>query len=136
MKDIQKVFEQIQQIKKEQKTLKAVYKDSLNSDPEYKRISDELAAIKAKKKKIEENAKASMGADHEKLERLTIDLKAAKELLNDIAVSSLMSGKSIELKDEQENIYEPIYTVSFKKTRSGPAAGAEDILLDKNTWED
>jgi hypothetical protein len=41
-----------------------------------------------------------------------------EELLNDIAMSTLMAGQTVEVVDEFKNQYEPVYAVKFKKTNT------------------
>jgi hypothetical protein len=36
-------------------------------------------------------------------------------MLNDMAMTMLMDGKTVEVTDEYENQYEPLFTVKFKK---------------------
>jgi len=45
-------------------------------------------------------------------------------LRSDLAISLLLEGKTVKIKDEQDNEYEPRYAVSFKK--SGAWAGGEE----------
>jgi hypothetical protein len=116
MKSIQETFNQIQEAKKEQKEISRIYKDSLENNTAYQQIIEDLKTLKEKKKSIEEDAQAELGRQYVRLEELKQNIKSSKEMLSDIAITSLMDGKKIEVKDEYNNLYEPRYNVSFKKT--------------------
>ena len=38
-----------------------------------------------------------------------------KELLADIAISTLMKGETVKIEDSEKNVYEPIFSVKCKK---------------------
>lgn len=123
MKSIQETFDQIQTAKKEQKEINQVYKNSLDNNLEYQRILEDMKELKEKKRALEESAQAELGNQYDRLEQLKQDIKTSKEMLSDIAITTLMDGKTVEVKDEYDNLYEPRYSVSFKKT----SARAESI---------
>ena len=115
MQDIQEVFNRIQQIKKQQKDLRNSYKDALNNSGEYAEIGEKLRTLRERKKQIELSIKSDMGSDYTKLEDLKIDLESDMEMLSDMALTKMMKGETIEIKDEYDNKYEPVFTVRFKK---------------------
>ena len=49
------------------------------------------------------------------LEDLKIDIESDQEMLNDMAMTKYAKGESIELKDQYDNTYEPVFVVKFKK---------------------
>ena len=116
MQNIQEVFNHIREMKKEQKDLRDMYKDALTQADEYEEIVEEIKTLREKKKAIEERIQLSLGRSYEKLEDLKVQVEADKEMLNDIAISTLMKGETVEAKDEYDNVYEPIWKVNFKKT--------------------
>jgi hypothetical protein len=136
MKDIQQIFNELEQSKKEQKAIKSMYRDALASHGDYQKVVDEYDVMKAKKKEIEGSVKFDMGKELDKLEKLQQNIKATKDLLSDIAITNLMQGKKIEIKDEFDNMYEPQYSVKFKKTGIIAKDKSETINIEKNTWED
>jgi len=115
MKDLQSVFNKIKEIKREQKLLKESYRDALVNSQRYQNIADELKTLKEKKKKIETEFQQELSSNFNKLDRLKLDLESEKEMLNDIAINQLMSGKIVEVIDEYNNKYEPRFSVNFKK---------------------
>ena len=71
--------------------------------------------MRERKKQIETTIKENFSSEMTKLEDLKIDIASDMELISDIAITKLMKGESIEIKDEYENDYEPLINVKFKK---------------------
>lgn len=122
MQDIQQTFSKIREIKKEQKNLREMYKDALAQADKYEEIVEEIKVLREKKKIIEEKIQVGLGRSWEKLEDLKIEMETEKEMLSDIALSTLMKGETVAVKDEFENAYEPVWKVNFKKTNLGQTA--------------
>ncbi len=116
MKDIQEIFEEIKICVKEQKEIRAEYKDSLLQADDYEEIKDKMEELKEKKKEIEMMVQSRMGSRWDKMEELKIKMADLKQAQSDIAMSTLMAGKNIQVKDEFDNLYEPQFSVTFKKT--------------------
>lgn len=115
MQDIQEIFSRIQENKKKMKDLKSSYKDGLASSQQYQDISDELKVMREKRKSVESAIRDGFTSEFTKIEDLKIDLESDMELLSDIAMTRLMKGQTVEVKDEYENDYSPTFKVSFKK---------------------
>lgn len=118
MQDIQKVFDEIREAKKEMKEIRAMYKDSLSQADGYAELVDQMTELRDKKKGIEAKVQGQMGKMYEKYEELKQEVAGKEELLNDIAMSTLMSGQTVEVVDEFKNQYEPTYVVKFKKSNT------------------
>jgi len=116
MQDIQTVFNEIREMKKEMKGIREMYKDALAQADDYPEIVEKAKELRDKKKQIETRVQNQMGKSYEKYEDLKSEVAANEELLNDIAMSTLMSGKTVEVVDEFSNKYEPSYVVRFKKS--------------------
>ena len=116
MQNLQEIFDRIQKKKKEFKELKAMYRDALEHDTRYKSIVDELKNLKEKKKQIETDVQVDMGENFDKMEELKGDIESDKMMLSDIAMTTLMDGKTVEVTDQYNNRYEPDFRVNFKKT--------------------
>jgi predicted nuclease with TOPRIM domain len=116
MQNLQEVFNRIKATKKEQKEIRKAYKDSLSASQSYKETVEKISGHKLRKKQIEEETKKELGQEYVKLESLKKDIDLDKEMLTDIAISTLMKGETVELADEDGNVYEPIFSVKFKKT--------------------
>ena len=119
MQKVQEVFNKIREMKKEQKDIRDMYKDALVQADKYEEIVEEIKVLREKKKEIEARVQAQLGRSWEKLENLKLEIETQKEMLNDIAISTLMKGETVAVKDEFDNAYEPIWKVNFKKTNLG-----------------
>ncbi|HPX94289.1 MAG TPA: hypothetical protein PLF30_01905 [Candidatus Moranbacteria bacterium] len=119
MQNVQEVFNKIREMKKEQKDLRDMYKDALVQTDEYEEIVEKIKELREKKKAIETRIQAQLGRSYEKLEDLKLEVDSQKEMLNDIAISTLMKGETVVAKDEFDNVYEPVWKVNFKKTNLG-----------------
>jgi len=116
MQDIQEIFNRMQEIKKKQKDIRSAYKESLEASLEYKEINDKIKTLRERKKQIENITKESFSAEFTKLDDFKIDLESDSVMLSDIALNKLMKGETVQVVDEYNNSYEPLFTVKFKKT--------------------
>ena len=123
MQNIQDVFNHIREMKKEQKDLRDMYKDALVQADEYEEIVEKIAELREKKKQIEARIQLQLGRAYEKLEDLKHEVDTEKEMMNDIALSTLMKGETVVVKDEWDNEYEPNWKVGFKKANGGTTTG-------------
>lgn len=115
MQDIQQVFSRVREAKKKIKDLKQAYKDALETSQEYQETSEALKTLREKKKQIERVTKEQFAGELTHIDDLKIDVASDMELLSDIALSKFMKGEEVEIKDEYDNVYEPIFKVNFKK---------------------
>jgi hypothetical protein len=111
------IFKRLQDKKKEQRELKAMYRDALSVNGEYVQVKEELEALKLKKKKIEMAVQADFKTEFDKLEGLKLNIAGDNQLLSDLAIHQLTSGEEIKLIDENKIEYEPVFTVRFQKIK-------------------
>lgn len=116
MDSVQDVFIRIQGIKKEQRTLRALYRDALLSSADYKEARAELQHVQEKKKKIEDSVKSDFSKELEKLDDLGERLEEDTQLLTDSVLIRLMKGEIVKVIDTYNNTYDPIIKVAFKKS--------------------
>ncbi len=116
MSNLQEVFIRIRENKKEQKKLKDAYRDALNNSPQFKAVNDELKELKTKKQQIESDIKSQFSSEFTRLGDMKIDLDSDLDMLSDIALTSLMKGETVKVKDEFDVEYDPFFSVKFKKT--------------------
>ena len=116
MLDIQTVFNEIREAKKEIKELRAQYKDALAQTDKYRETVDKVKELREEKKRIEIKVQQQLGKTYSRLEDLKSEVTAKEDMLNDIAMTTLMDGKTVAVVDEFKNRYEPVYVVRFKKT--------------------
>ncbi len=115
MQDPQEIFNQLEEIKKQQKEIRKEYQDLLGHDGEYKKIKEEFDTVKQTKKTSEIEVQAQMGSSFEKLEELKTERAALEQMLSDIALTNMMKGEQIAITDAHHNEYEPTFAVKFKK---------------------
>ena len=115
MANLQEIFNRLQKTKKEQREIKAMYRDALNNSSGYQSLIDDVKSLKDKKKSFEEGIKDDFRSEFDKLEVLKADIENDAMLLSDAALSEYIKGNGIDITDEYENKYEPIFKVQFKK---------------------
>lgn len=116
MKDIQVLFNQMHDALKEQKEIRKEYKDALTHEQEYQKITEEMKTLREKKKEIESFVQQSMGERYAKLDDLKHEAEELKTMISDIAVTTYLQGGNIEVVDAFDNVYEPQFSIKFKKT--------------------
>jgi predicted nuclease with TOPRIM domain len=115
MTNAQEIFDKIKEKQKEQKVLRQIYRDVIANSQEYQNILEELDTIKNKKKKIEETLKSQLREEMDKLYAIKVDIESDKEILNQATLSKILKGEMVEIIDEYQNKYEPIFNVRFRK---------------------
>lgn len=115
MNELQTVFVRIKETKQKQKEIRAMYKDQLAQHQEYQQLLEKLDALKERKKSIEADVKNELASDFQKLDAYKMHIQNDHELMSDLAINQLMSGETVELVDENDQKYEPIFSVRFKK---------------------
>lgn len=115
MSQVQEIFEKLTQAKKELRGYKATYKNALDSSENYKKICDDLCILREKRRMIELHIQKSLGSQFQKIEDLTSEVKNQQEMLNDVAIVTLMKEETVEAQDEFGNKYAPKWSVKFKK---------------------
>ncbi len=119
IQNVQDIFIKMRELKKEQKELRDMYKDALSQTDHYEEIVEEIKKLREKKKQIEERIQGEMGKAWERLDDLKYEMESQQEMISDLAMNNLMKGERVEVKDEYENPYEPVFKVNFKKVEGG-----------------
>jgi hypothetical protein len=112
---MQEVFDKIQEYKKEAKEIGREYRDALAQSVGYEDTKEEIKKLREKKKSFESVVQAEMGSRFEELEVAKSQIESLGQMLTDIAMTTLMKGESINLKDKNDVEYEPSYKITFKK---------------------
>lgn len=115
MANLQEIFDRIKKAQKKQKDINSAYKEALAGSTEFQETADKIKSLREKKKRIEAEIRSQFGSEIGELERMKADIKTDKELLSDAAITQLMKGETVEVKDEYDNEYEPVFSVKFKK---------------------
>lgn len=115
MLDIQEVFNRMQENKKKQKDIRSAYKSALESSGEYQEINEKIKTLRERKKQIENTTKESFASELTQLDDLKIDFDSDALVLTDMAMTTYVKGDTIQVVDEYNNKYEPVFRVNFKK---------------------
>ncbi len=115
--NLQEIFARVEKAKSRQKEIKTIYRDALTSTPEYEELNDKLKTLRERKKQIEQTTKENFGSELTELEDLKVDIESDMEMMSDIALSQLVKGENIQIKDQYENEYEPVFAVKFRKMK-------------------
>lgn len=113
--NLQEVFKRIQERKKEQKQIKAIYNDALISHSGYQELLKDLEALKLKKKEIETAIQADFKEELDKLENIKLNIVGDNQLLSDLSLASLVAGETVKAIDDNGIEYDPSFTVKFRK---------------------
>ena len=116
---LQELHNELREMKEERKKLKQVLKDELTHQPRHAELIEEMLVLKTEKSQIEGHVKEAVPKDAQRIDDLDEEIKASEELMSDMALSLIMSNKSVELKDKYENTYLPLIKVAFKKEEQG-----------------
>lgn len=140
MKSLEEVFAKIQAVKQQQRELRKAYKESLGRLPSYKSTIDDLTALREKKKNIEAQVREEFAKEFDKLEDLKLDLEEQNIMLADLALAKLVKGEHVEVKDQYNSVYEPIFSVKFKKTnvisQDGEKGERRTVSIEAKAGED
>ncbi|KKP80157.1 MAG: hypothetical protein A2271_03635 [Candidatus Moranbacteria bacterium RIFOXYA12_FULL_35_19] len=115
MRDIQEIWSEIEKLKIEQKEIRKDYKETLEGTDNYEKTVEEAKILREKKKQIESIVQERMGLRYNRFEEIKNKISELQEMLTDVAMTNLMDGKTISIKDQNQNEYEPIYRITFKK---------------------
>lgn len=117
MQNLQEIFSRVQKAKTRQKEIKEIYRDALAGTPEYGELNDKLKTLRERKKQIEQTIREQFSHELTELEDLQVDIESDNELMSDVALTQLIKGETIEIKDQYENEYEPVFNVKFRKVK-------------------
>jgi predicted transcriptional regulator len=116
MPNVQEIFNRIQEKQKEQKTLRGIHRDVYTNSAALQQVLEEMKDLKEKKKKIENALKADLKSELDKMDEIKNYIASDREMLSNLALTQLIKGEAIQITDEHNNKYEPIFTVRFAKS--------------------
>ena len=110
--DLQSVFNRVQTKKKSLGELRKSYKDALETTPGYKKVVEDMQALREQKKTYENSVKEQFA---DEMETLKVDITSDQEMMSDIALTKMVKGESVDVTDKYDSSYEPVFSVKFKK---------------------
>ncbi len=117
MQDPQEIFDEIQEKKKRKKEIAKIFRDTLSQDSEYQENEEKLKELREKQKAIKLRVQEELGETWTEHEALTMELKDLEQILTDVILSSIMEGQSIQVRDQWDTLYEPVYKIVLKKAK-------------------
>lgn len=115
MANLQEVWLRMQKTKKKQKEIRSAYKEALAASADYGKIVEDLKTLREKKKKIEADTRADFSSEFAELDTLKADAETDQEVLSDLALNTYTKGETVQVTDEFENKYEPVFVVKFRR---------------------
>ncbi len=115
MSTIQDTFFKIQDTKKKQREIRAVYREALGKSHPYQDVSTEIRALREKKKGIEDRIKSEYAREFDMLDDCAETLKVEQDHISNMVLASLSKGEIIKVRDMRNNAYDPIVKVVFRK---------------------
>jgi len=115
MQNLNEVFKRIQDRKREQKQIRAIYKDALESNNQYLEVLEQLKSLNDKKKKIVAAVQIDFKEELDKLEEIKLNIVSDNQLLLDISLHNLFAAQTVKIIDEYKVEYEPKFSVKFKR---------------------
>ncbi len=114
MPTLQELHQRLQEKKSQRKEIKESFQDQLRNNQRYLKIVEEMEKLRSEKKAIE-NEILNKDVDVERLEELSADIKTDIILLADVALNMYVSNQTVEIVDEYNARWVPLFSVRFKK---------------------
>lgn len=114
MPKLQDVHSRLLKKKKEKREMVRSFQDELRSNAHYMELLEKIETLKAEKKSIENEARGR-DADTGKIEELKSDIQSDTILLADIALNMYVQQLPVEIVDDMNVKWGPVFKVSFKK---------------------
>lgn len=115
MPKLQEVHNRLQTKKKQRREIKSAFQDALRNNARYMAILEQIEGLKAEKKSIENETRAR-DLDAAKLDELKVDIQSDTILLADIALNMYVQQMPVEIVDELNARWVPVFGVRFKKS--------------------
>jgi hypothetical protein len=115
MSQLNEIYKRIQENKKRQSEIRKMLKDELAHNTRYQEILEETKTLRDEKNGIEQTVR-SQTPDFQQLEELKLEIQTDQELLSDVALNMYMKEETVEIVDEYEQTWHPVFRVSFKKS--------------------
>lgn len=123
------VFKQTLKLKMDAREIKKAFTEALERVPAYRSVKEDLTALREKKKKIEDQVKSEFAKEIDKLEDIKLDISEHQIMATDLALNKIIKGETVEIVDEFGCVYEPIFSVKFKKTNVVTNPNKESAIL-------
>ena len=89
-------------------------RDELTQDTRYRELTEEMKKLRDERKSIENEIKSHTASPQE-LDELKIEIQTDQELLADIALNMFTDKQAVEILDEYDQRWVPLFSVKFVK---------------------
>jgi len=115
MSTLEEIYARLETNKKRRKEINKMLKDELSHSSRYQEIVDEMKTLREEKKGIEQDVRAG-NSEVAELEDIKIEIQTDQELLADMALNMYVKNETVEIKDEYDQTWYPVFKVNFKKS--------------------
>ena len=116
MQDLNNIWKRLNETKSKTRAIRNTWKDTLAQNKPYQDLVEKLGDLRAKKLQMEAEMKRDFDSEFTELEKHAEEMKSDKQLLADISLNKLVSGETVEIKDENDVTFFPVFSVRFQKT--------------------
>ncbi|MCR4311649.1 MAG: hypothetical protein NUV56_00025 [Candidatus Uhrbacteria bacterium] len=114
MPTLHELHQRLQEKKSQRRDIKQSFQDILRNNKRYLEIVEEMEKLRSEKKAIE-NDVLNKDVDVDRLEELASDIKTDVILLADVALNMYVTNQTVEIVDEYNARWVPVFAVRFKK---------------------
>ena len=115
MPNLEEIYHRLEANKKRRKEINKMLKDELTHSSRYQEIVEEMKTLREEKKGIEQGVRAG-NSDAQELDEVKIEILTDQELLADLALNMFLKNETVEIKDEYDQTWYPVFKVNFKKS--------------------
>lgn len=115
MSTLEDIYARLEKNKKRRKEINKMLKDELSHSSRYQEILEEMKTLREEKKGIEQDVRAG-NSDVAELEELKAEIQTDQELLADQTLNMYLKNETVEIKDEYDQTWYPVFKVNFKKS--------------------
>ena len=110
---LHEVHARLKEKKAKKRDMNSMVNDQLSVNPRYQEIVEEMTKLREEKKAIENELRTP--SDLQELEGLKMDIRGDHEMLADIALNLYIANEPVEILDEYNVKWVPVFAVRFKR---------------------
>ena len=114
MQSLEKVYLRLHESKMKKREITKMIRDELTQDTRYRELTEEMKKLRDERKSIENEIKSHTASPQE-LDELKIEIQTDQELLADIALNMFTDKQAVEILDEYDQRWVPLFSVKFVK---------------------
>src|SRR3989338_3260652 len=115
MPNLEEIYHRLEANKKRRKEINKMFRDELTHSARYKEITEEMQVLREEKKGIEQQVRSAQ-TESQELEDIKMEIQTDQELLADMTLNMYVKNETVEIKDEYDQTWYPVFKVNFKKS--------------------